>query len=349
MPCYSPKYCYYVHKDDGSASELVFKHPSAFHDKNYPELLKHTVARWRATGELEKLDVDSRYTPVLLPCNACFGCKRTKAAQYGARSVHEMSIHDVPACMLTLTFEDAPFSLEHRTFQLFAKNFRYHFKNKIRMLMCGEYGDQSGRAHFHAIVFGEDFSGDRRLFKNTPSGKLYNSSSLSMLWPHGWSTVNNVSLASAMYVGGYCYKKLNTAQGEPDRTYYRDGRRKEYIISSHSPALGVDWIKHYADTVFDRDGFLVMKSGVKMPIPRAYKEWCRIHRPELHMRYIARMRQIIGDGAFDFISDLEDQDSVQYTVEYNALVHGIETEYIKTKRKTCQHIAEQKFARKSQL
>lgn len=287
--------------------------------------------------------------PVNLPCGSCFGCKRSKAAQYGARCSHELAFSQVPACMLTLTYDEAPRGLVHEDWQQFAKNLRWHFKQRLRVLMCGEYGEKTARPHFHCILFGEDFAYDRQLYKKTPSGRLYNSRSLDLVWKHGWSTINDVTIASAMYVGGYCYKKINSAGGEPDRTHYSDGRRKEYVIPSRNPAIGCEWLVPNVETVFLRDECLVLKSGVKMPIPRAYKEFCAKHFPNVYEEYRKATWSRIQEGNFDIISDLEDQDAAKYAVEYDAIVRGVETEYVRNKRSVSLYIAKQKFERKTQL
>lgn len=284
-----------------------------------------------------------------VPCQQCFGCRRSKAGQYGARCLHELSFSGVPSCMLTLTYDEAPDGLNHQHWQQFSKNLRWHFKQKLRVLMCGEYGDLRSRPHFHCILFGEDFSFDRQLYKKTPSGNLYNSRSLDMVWPHGWATINDVTIASAMYVGGYCYKKINSAGGEPDRTHYADGRRKEYVIPSRNPAIGVEWLVPNVENVFLRDECLTLKGGVKMPIPRAYKEFCAKHFPDVYEEYQERTWARIEEGNFDIISDLEDKDAVLYATEYDAIVRGIETEYVRNKRSTALYCAKQKFERKTSL
>ena len=50
------------------------------------------------------------------------------------------------------------------SFKKFMKRLRKRFKGKrIRFYMCGEYGEQFDRPHFHACIFGVDFP-DKVLF-----------------------------------------------------------------------------------------------------------------------------------------------------------------------------------------
>lgn len=288
--------------------------------------------------------------PMLLPCNDCFGCRRKKAVQYGARAVHETQINNVPACFITLTYRDAPYSLEHKHYQNFMKRFRERVPDlRLRQLMCGEYGDKYGRAHFHALIWGTDFMNDRRRFKQMSGYWLYNSSLLDDLWGHGYCTISDVTFESAAYVGGYCFKKINGTRA-PDRQYYVDPftgecRRKEYIIPSRNPALGIGWLQKYYQQVFERDERLVFEDGRSVPIPARYKKWCAEHHPKLYADWKSRMVKKIEEQQFDVISDLEGSDPARYAEEYNLIVAGIQSEYVQNIRRDASEVAKAKFKR----
>ncbi|WP_217268498.1 rolling circle replication-associated protein, partial [Lactobacillus helveticus] len=75
-----------------------------------------------------------------------------------------------------------------------------------RFYMAGEYGESFDRPHFHACLFGLDFS-DKKFYKTTKTGSiLYTSKILEELWPFGYSTVGDVSFESAAYVARYIMK-----------------------------------------------------------------------------------------------------------------------------------------------
>jgi len=88
---------------------------------------------------------------------------------------------------LTLTYEDAPSSLAYSDFQAFMKRFRYH-EGACRFLCVGEYGEVSGRAHWHALIFGVD---PKAIGRVAVSG-----------WDAGFAVVGTITPASAGYVGG---------------------------------------------------------------------------------------------------------------------------------------------------
>ena len=60
---------------------------------------------------------------------------------------------------ITLTYNDdhlpANGSLQPRDLQLFWKRLRKARTPGIRYYACGEYGDQTARPHYHAIIFGK--------------------------------------------------------------------------------------------------------------------------------------------------------------------------------------------------
>lgn len=321
MPCYFPKAAWL--KKDGS---LAFK----------------------------KIHIDFLDTPIQLPCGQCFGCRRKKAVQWGARAVHETFLHPFSS-FITLTYEDAPSGLIHRDYQHFMKRFRENNSElQIRQLMCGEYGDQRGRPHFHALIWGTDFFHDRRRFKQANGYWLYNSAKLDSYWGHGYATISNVTFESAAYVGGYCFKKIN-GKDAPDSSWYPPDtvtgelRKKEYIIPSRSPAIGVGWLEKNYKNVFERDERLVFTDGRSVPIPARYKKWCEEHQPKLYEDWKLRMRKKIDEGKFDIISDLEGVSPEKYAFEYNAIVNNIETDYVKNVRFAASEVAKAKFKRKSTI
>lgn len=319
MPCYFPKPAWMA-KKDGS---LIFS-------RRYAS------------------DLDA---PINLPCGQCFGCRRKKAVQWGARAVHETMLHPFSS-FITLTYEDAPSGLVHRDYQMFMKRFRENNSElQIRQLMCGEYGEKRGRPHFHALIWGTDFFHDRRRFKQMPGGYwLYNSDLLDGYWGHGHAVISNVTFESAAYVGGYCFKKIN-GKNEPDRNYYQPNPftgemvRKEYIIPSRSPAVGIGWLQKYYKQVFERDERLIFEDGRSVPIPARYKKWCEENHPKLYEDWKVRMRKKINEGKFDVISDLEGTDPEKYALEYSAIVNNIETDYVKQVRKAACEVAKAKFKR----
>jgi len=72
-------------------------------------------------------------------------------------------------CVITLTYDDEklpyPGTLVKKHFTQFMKALRYKIKPKrIRYFHCGEYGEDLGRPHYHAVLFNHQFD-DLELFE----------------------------------------------------------------------------------------------------------------------------------------------------------------------------------------
>jgi len=197
--------------------------------------------------------------------------------------MHEAQMHE-DNCFITLTF--ASFSwldnrhhsgsdLRYEEFQKFMKRLRKRFPDlTIRFYMAGEYGEQFGRPHFHACIFGLNFP-DRDYHGRTPSGAaIYRSKILEQLWPFGFSSVGELTYESAAYVARYVMKKMT---GDAADTHYeyvdpstgdRFWRQPEFNKMSLKPGIGASWFEKYKASVFPHDNVIV--NGKPVSVPRYY-------------------------------------------------------------------------------
>lgn len=213
-----------------------------------------------------------------LPCGQCIGCRLERSRQWAMRCMHEAQLHE-KNCFITLTYDDTHLSsdksLHYPDFQRFIKRLRKYLGNaKIRYYMAGEYGENFGRPHFHACIFGYDFH-DKKLWKRTSAGsKLYRSSDLEKLWPFGYSSIGHVNFESAAYVARYIMKKVT---GKKQSEHYESvdpesgeivKRVPEFNKMSLKPGIGADWLSKYKSDVYPHD--YVVVRGKKMKPPKAY-------------------------------------------------------------------------------
>ena len=203
--------------------------------------------------------------PVQIKCGQCVNCRLQHAAQSAIRCLHEARSHEVNT-FVTLTYSDENLpsdgGLDHSHFQLFLKRLRDRSDFKFKMVMCGEYGEKSARPHYHALLFGCDFS-DRRFYRKTKLGhNLDTSQFLEDCWKLGFCTVGDVTYESCRYVTGYVMKKQT---GEKSADYYM-GRRPDYIVWGNG--IGKLHFEKYGSAYYDND--FVIVDGKKMRIPRYY-------------------------------------------------------------------------------
>lgn len=235
----------------------------------------HPIDAWRcAKGIFFRCMPDSSY--LQLPCGRCIGCRLERSRQWALRLVHENSFHD-DSSFITLTYDEAHLpvdgSLNLKHFQDFMKRFRKAvFPLSIRFFHAGEYGEQRGRPHYHAIIFGFDFRDDAMDFKRSERGDwTWSSPFLSKLWPFGLSRVGGVTFESCAYVARYVTKKVTglAAGAHYERVDMRTGEvfslKPEYATMSRRPGIGSLHFDRFRDSIFPRDRCVVRERPCKPP------------------------------------------------------------------------------------
>lgn len=225
---------------------------------------------------------------IILPCGQCRGCRLERSRQWATRCLHEASLHKENA-FITLTYGDASLpagrSLSYPPFQKFMKRLRKAFAPRhVRFYMCGEYGSDFQRPHFHACLFGIDFA-DKTFWKKTESGSnLYRSALLEKLWPYGFSSVGDVNFESAAYVARYIMKKINGDLADAHYKYVDDetgeitDRQPEFTKMSLKPGVGANWFEKWKTDVYPHD--YVVTRGAKSRPPRYYDSLLKKIDPE---------------------------------------------------------------------
>lgn len=215
--------------------------------------------------------------PVQLPCGQCIGCRLEYSRQWAIRCLHEASLHE-DSIFLTLTYDDDHLpidgSLTHRHYQLFAKRLRKHLP--FRYYMCGEYGENYGRPHYHALLFGLRFPDAER---STWSDDVMVSETCNKLWGKGACGIGEVSFESAAYVARYTVKKVT---GERAASHYESlnpltgeihSIAPEYCQASRRPGIGTGYYQRYKEETYRTDRVVVR--GREMLPPKFYDELLR--------------------------------------------------------------------------
>ena len=145
-----------------------------------------------------------------LRCGQCMECRLAYSREWAIRITHESQMHG-SNCFLTLTYDDEHLprygQLVKRDLQLFFKRLR-KYAGRFRYVAAGEYGEQNRRPHFHAAIFGLDFSGDRVLYATSVRGdNTFVSPLVGKAWgmstfPMG-HTIGSLTFESAAYIARY--------------------------------------------------------------------------------------------------------------------------------------------------
>jgi len=188
------------------------------------------------------------------------------------RIMHEATLHS-SNCFLTLTYDETWLphrnQLQKRHLQRFIRRLR-RAGFAVRYYAVGEYGEKTGRAHYHVCLFGENFAEDRIELRKTRDGHtLYTSPTLSELWPYGNHSIGELERASAAYVAAYVQKKK--FGDEADWHYIRldkDGyysKEREFALMSLKPGIGAGWLKKWHEDVYKDDAVPVKGRMLKPP------------------------------------------------------------------------------------
>jgi len=158
-------------------------------------------------------------------------------------------------------------------FQKFIKLLRYHTGRNIRYMVSHEYGSQTFRPHFHAIIFGWEPS-NQKFLKHTDSGHaLFTSPEVEKLWKHGFHSIGTANEKTAYYIASYALSGRTRTLTHPNTG--------ELITLSDSmdvskrPAIGFTYLLHNARQLVDSGGSM----------PRYYVKKLKELNPTLHQQF----------------------------------------------------------------
>jgi len=201
-------------------------------------------------------------TPV--PCGRCAHCKKVRTDQWVFRLMEEDKV-STSSYFITLTYNTDHVPISENGFMTlcrkegpkFWKRLREHASRKfpyakpIKYYLCGEYGSQRKRPHYHAIVF------------NVPDPELFYDA-----WDKGKVDVGNVAGASIAYTVGYLAKESKIPLFE------RDDRVPEF--SQMSKGLGKSYVDNMRQVNYHKADytrqFVVDHQNKKIPMPKYYKD-----------------------------------------------------------------------------
>lgn len=199
-----------------------------------------------------------RKTGQSVPCGKCNFCLAIKRADWSFRLAQEHRVSST-AMFLTLTYSDEhlPMSdygvptLDKEECQNFIKRLRKenekHSQETVRYYFVGEYGTQTYRPHYHAIMFNVHEKTERVL---------------GTLWPKGHSMVGRVAPASIHYVTKYVINRVgdHVTQAAP------------FALISNRPGLGSNYVATHRRWHHQTGNDFVKVNGVLARIPRYLRE-----------------------------------------------------------------------------
>lgn len=153
-----------------------------------------------------------------------------------------------------MSFNGLP-TLNKKDFQDFLKRYRKSIPNsKLKYYMAGEYGDQTERPHYHAIMF------------NLPKLHSLDSVHIERAWKHGTIHIAPVNMATINYTLKYIMK----GRWKPKHDY--DDRQPNFSLMSKglgSNHLTPEMMKYHRE---HKQAFVTLEGGIKTAMPRYFKD-----------------------------------------------------------------------------
>lgn len=229
-----------------------------------------------------------------LPCGKCLECRLEYAREWAIRCVHESKMHP-KNCFITLTYSDEHLEspkLNYKDFQDFIKRLRdkigYQPEDRISVFVTGEYGDETKRPHWHAIIFNWEPPDLEYLRANKRGDKIYKSKILDALWGKNDpekkpNEVGDVTFHSAGYVARYAAKKLSHGADQTHEYHPISKKSSKY-------AIGKAFLEKYWQDIFNH-GKVILPDGRELTaVPRYYQKWLLKNHPREWERYVTQLK-----------------------------------------------------------
>lgn len=208
--------------------------------------------------------------PLSLPCGRCIGCRIKRVQEWTTRIQHEASLYDQNS-FITLTYDDEHLepSLNYAHFQKFVRELRR--RRPVRFFVAGEYGSETFRPHWHAILFGVGFQDTHQVGKDLVASK-----ECEKLWYHGQHAIGAVNKQTIAYTASYCVKKITGPKAEDHYKRFDPLTGEIHQLTpemarmSLKPGIGSRYYERYKQEIhYARDG-VVEPGGIKIKPPRYY-------------------------------------------------------------------------------
>lgn len=298
MGCYKPLIRFYVPHDrekSGRVYSLARFSEMIGHEATYEELIY-------------------RKDVMMIPCGKCIGCRIQQREDWTTRiELEARSWPKEKVWFITLTYNEQEIpgmirktgeiirgakyikrktetglecvqTLWYEDIQLFIKRLRKAYREPLRYFVAGEYGEQTGRPHYHAILYGYTPKEPRPIYKTKDNGYITDDW-MEKIWGKGNIRMAQATTETYRYVAGYVTKKM----GEEPEKYHKLGMRPPFCQMSRKPGIGDAYFQEHREEIWKK-GYIQLANGKKASIPRFYEKMLKDEDPE-KLWEIKRQRQ----------------------------------------------------------
>lgn len=201
-------------------------------------------------------------TRIYVGCGKCYYCLQKRRREWYIRNLVELLYSDNVFCtFVTLTYSDEfrPDGVVKSHLQKFLDRFRKrlqrHYKTNTRYFAVSEYGDQTGRPHYHLL-----------LYHDNELGVMEYQQDLNEAWPFSsleidWHLLEPASISYVCnYVLSYVWSEHNN-------------KPKPFLLSSRHPAIGYAFFgSEKQDDAFRGDYLGYNVNDFRYSLPRYYRD-----------------------------------------------------------------------------
>lgn len=226
-----------------------------------------------------KIEIGGRY----VSCKQCLPCRINKKREWTGKLLLEALYSPNRSSFVTLTYNDEHYPTDGSLRKEHVSSYINRLRTKshlgaFRYFCVGEYGEKSGRAHYHLALFNVPPDIYEEKIRNAWHTGGQDVSKRNEL---GFVHVGEITRASSSYIAGYTTKKLTQA-GHPKL----DGRNPEFAIGSRRPPIGYAGMNHIYDLMHTRSGAAAIAQykdvpnaftldGKTYPFSRYWRNWLR--------------------------------------------------------------------------
>jgi len=188
-------------------------------------------------------------------CGQCLPCRISRRRLWAHRLVLESYKHSA-ASFVTLTYKPEALppggTLVPKHTQDWLKRLRKALGPRgLRFFLVGEYGEESGRPHYHAALFGVRpcvMPLNKKCLWHCEDCKLVHDT-----WGQGVTHNGELTPDSAQYVAGYVTKKMTSDKSAFQREFLK-GRFPEFARMSLKPGIGSLAVSDLANVLVSEHG-----------------------------------------------------------------------------------------------
>lgn len=312
MPCYEPNIVLIDHSPEMEGQPAKIRKFINSKSKEFPGYEYYD----KQNNLLNSLD-NNFLEFCKIPCKWCAGCQEKYSKDWATRCMLEASQYE-HNYFITLTYDEEhiprdDYILNRKTGELiendnweqghlepddvvkFMKDLRryweYHYNHTgIRFFLCGEYGGQTKRPHYHAILFNCPIKPEMlKIHSISKSGDtLWECETIQNIWEKGFISIAEVNWDTCAYVARYVMKKMKGRV--EDEFYFQNGMSPEFIRMSRMPGIGLDFFTSNFQKIYANDE-IILKGHKEKIQPIKPPEYYDEKFAELHPDIMADIKE----------------------------------------------------------